>query len=51
MITQEEPMKDIIIVESETIDVNEHSIQVSVETASSPAASNQGQLFDLFSMK
>ena len=43
MISQEEPMKDIIIVESETIDVNEHSIQVSV--ASSPAASNQGELF------
>ena len=51
MISREEPMKDIIIVESETIDVNEHSIQVSVETASSPAASNQGKLFDLVSMK
>ena len=46
MISQEEQMKDIIIVESETIDVNEHSIQVSVETASSPAASYQGELFD-----
>ena len=51
MITQEEPMKDIIIVESETIDVNEHSIQVSVEPASSPAASNQGELFIWPSMK
>ena len=44
MISQEQP---IIIVESETIDANEHSIQVSIETESSPAASNQGELFDL----
>ena len=42
MISQEQP---IIIVESETIDANEHSIQVSIETESSPVASIQGELF------